>query len=101
MANLSYSAFLALSFLYDLYKDVSQDYAEDSKINLKNLNESLLNNAILCMSHCVETSANVAQSLAETNVVMDLVYLARDGRNKELQKNCGILIAKLCKQDNK
>ena len=91
----------ALSFLYGLFKDVSQDYAEDSKINIKNLNESLLNNAILCMNNCVETSAAVAHSLTEVNIIMDLVYLARDGRNKELQKNCGILIAKLCKQDNK
>lgn len=32
---------------------------------------------------------------------MDLLFLARDGTNLHLKKNCGILIAKLVKNDER
>ena len=53
------------------------------------------------MSHCVENDRKLASRLADTNIVMDLLYLARDGARQEMQKNCGILISKLVKNDAK
>lgn len=99
-----------MSILYEIFKNVSQttvnpdlsQVGETSKnLNLKKLNEVFINNSVLCMSHCVETDLGLAQRLAETNIIMDLLYLTRDGYNKDLQKNCGILIAKLVKQDER
>ena len=53
------------------------------------------------MSHCVENSDKLAQKLTSTNIMMDLLYLTRDGFNSEMQKNCGILISKLVKKDER
>ena len=91
----------ALSFLYKLFENVSQSTVETEKVNLKKLNEVAINNAMICMSNCVESSQTLANKLCDCNIMMDLLYLARDGRNVEMQKNCGILIAKLCKQQEK
>ena len=96
----------ALSFLYDLFKDVSQNSAENclennKKLNLKKLNETVINNSVLCMSHCVESCDKLAKKLLSTNIIMDLLYLTRDGFNPEMQKNCGVLISRLAKKDEK
>lgn len=83
---------------------VDQDPTQSDKnkhLNLKKLNETLISNCVLCMSHCVETDQKLAKRLAETNIVMDLLYLTRDGFNVDMQKNCGILLAKMAKQDEK
>ncbi len=102
--------FLALNFLYMLFKDVSQSSSETanekengSKVNMKKLNETIINNAVLCMSNCVENASDVklAAKLTSTNIIMDLLYLTRDGYNPAMQKNCGILISKLVKKDEK
>jgi len=85
------------SLLYELFKGVSQSVSENGKVNLKKLNETRINNGVLVMSNCVSASEKFSESLSKTDIMMDLLYLARDGLNKEMQKNCGILIARLCK----
>lgn len=97
-----------MKFLYETFKDVSQTHDEPkvenkpNTVNLKKLNESVINNAILCMSKCAENEApDLAKRLTNTNIMMDLLYLARDGHNAEMRKNCGILIAKLVKHDER
>ncbi|CAF0754743.1 unnamed protein product [Brachionus calyciflorus] len=94
-----------LSCLYEIFKDVSQSSAGESvnskNLNLKKLNETVISNSVLCMSYCVESDDKLAQLLIKTNIMMDLLYLTRDGFNAEMQKNCGILIAKLAKKDER
>ena len=99
---------VALDFLYKTFQNVSQTTdSSDCKnhMNFKKFNETQINNAILCMSNCVDVagakSKKLAQQLAQTNIIMDLLYLTRDGHKMDMQKNCGILIAKLCKTDEK
>lgn len=88
--------------LYGLFKDVSQKPIDTTTTtNLKKLPESLINNSILCMSQCVERNVSLGELLTKTNIVMDLLFLARDGFNLEMRKSCGILIAKLVKSDNR
>lgn len=70
-------------------------------VNLKKLNETVINNSVLCISNCVERDVKVAQVMVKSNIIMDLLYLARDGLNQEMRKNCGILIAKLVKKDDR
>ena len=53
------------------------------------------------MTHCVDENQIVAKLLTKTNIVMDLLYLTRDMIKKDAQKNCGILLAKLAKNDEK
>lgn len=88
-----------------MFKDVHESTSgqlENTKVNIKKLNEPLLNNCILCMSHCVDSDDGVlATNLTQTNIIMDLLYLARDGFNREMQKNSGILISKLVKKNEK
>jgi hypothetical protein len=76
---------------------------ERANVNLKKFNEAQINNAVLCMNNCVSQcpSEKMATLLARTDIIMDLLYLTRDGLNKDMQKNCGIMIAKLCKADEK
>ena len=64
-------------------------------------NEVLINNAILCMTHCIDEDETISKQLAKTNIIMDLLYLTRDLNRKDAQKNCGILLAKLSKYDEK
>jgi hypothetical protein len=54
------------------------------------------------MTNCIDHNEdNFASELVKTNIIMDLLYLARDGVNKYMQKNCGILISRLVKKDEK
>ena len=97
---------IALGFLHMIFENVSKDVSTDesSKVNLKKLNESLINNSVLCIINCIESDGEgdkVCVELTKTNIVMDLIYLARDGLRKDLQKNCGILLAKMSKKNNK
>ncbi len=91
--------------MYLLFENVSQTTENNSNINLKKLNETQINNATLCISNCIDvtskTSDKLALNLSNTNIIMDLLYMTRDGRNSDMQKNCGILIAKLCKKNEK
>lgn len=95
-------------FLYKLFENVSKetnDTAKSNHLNFKKFNETQINNSAMCMSNCVNTpsekSTRLAQLLAKTNIIMDLLYLARDGQNASMKKNCGILMAKLCKADER
>lgn len=74
-----------------------------TKVNLKKLNESLINNSVLGIINCIDCDEGerVCIELTKTNIVMDLIYLARDGLKKDLQKNCGILLAKMSKKNIK
>lgn len=103
---LNFIKILDLEFLYEIFKNVSE--TSDQKIsnnnrnlNLKKLDEKLISNAVLCMSNCVESDDHLVHNLLKTNIIMDLLYLTRDGYNANLQKNCGILIAKLAKKDQR
>lgn len=91
--------------MYQIFKGVSetsdQNISRNKNLNLKKLDETLISNTVLCMSNCVESDDHLVQSLLKTNIVMDLLYLTRDGYNNDLQKNCGILIAKLAKKDKR
>lgn len=91
--------------MYQIFKDVSQTPAQENSLNknfnIKKLNEPVISNAILCINNCVESSDDLVQQLLKTNIIMDLLYLTRDGYNPDLQKNCGILIAKLAKKDHR
>ena len=96
------------SFLYNLFMDISETKngvgkSQAKNVNLKKFNETQINNAALTMSNCVNNSSqgalNLSKKLADGNIMMDLLYLTRDGQSKDMQKNCGILIAKLCKSD--
>jgi hypothetical protein len=53
------------------------------------------------MSNCVDKDKNVADELTKTNIVADLLYMTRDLNTKEAQKSCGILLAKLTRQNEK
>ncbi len=75
---------------------------ENKKINSEqNLNEPVVNNAILCISHCVDDQNNLAESLTKYNIIMDLLYLISNGSNLEMRKNSGILVAKLSSKNEK
>ena len=67
--------------------------------------EKLLNNIVVCITNCVENdhskSNELAIELTETNIIMDLLYLTRDGFNIDMRKNCGRLIAHLTKKDER
>ena len=65
------------------------------------LNETIVNNAILCISNCVEEENDLAQNLTNCNIIMDLLYLIGNGANMEMKKNAGILVAKLSKKDER
>ncbi len=90
-----------VGLLYRLFEGVSQSVSDGGGVNLKRLNEKRINNGVLVMSNCVGASSGFGEELIESNIVMDLLYLARDGLNKEMQKNCGILIARLCKSNER
>ncbi|KAL3884297.1 hypothetical protein ACJMK2_024445 [Sinanodonta woodiana] len=62
--------------------------------------ETYVGNAALCLSHCTQVK-NVCAALAKTDIIRDLLVLARDGKNSVLQKNCAILIAKLAQGDSR
>jgi hypothetical protein len=102
--------------LYKIFENVSQTENSHSNqvikeerdpknlVNLKKFNEKLVNNCVVCMSNCVDDpllGKNIASNLTDSNIIMDLLYLCRDGFNLEMRKNCGGLIARLTRQDER
>ena len=63
---------------------------------LKHADEVIVGNSALCLGHCVASSAALCKQLADSNIIMDLLILARDQHKTTAQHNCAILIAKLC-----
>ena len=96
-------------FLYKYFENISQidenqDRNKNVVFNLKRFDEKLINNCILCISNCVDDEnegEKLAKRLTKTNIIMDLLYLTRDGFNFEMRKNCGGLIARLTRKDEK
>ena len=68
---------------------------------LKHADEMIVGNAALALGHCVTSSKDLSSKMADSNVVMELLVLARDGRKTTAQHNCAILIAKLCQTDSR
>ena len=67
---------------------------------LKNPDESIVGNAALCLSHCTQVP-KVCAALTKTDIIKELLVLARDGKRPDVQQNCAILIAKLAQGDTK
>ena len=97
-------------FLYKFFENISQINENEPKndencvINLKKFNEKLINNCILCITNCVDDKNEgemLAKRLTKTNIIMDLLYLTRDGLNIEMRKTCGGLIARLTQKDER
>ncbi|XP_074660725.1 tetratricopeptide repeat protein 12-like [Tubulanus polymorphus] len=61
-------------------------------------NEHIVGNAALCLSNCCSVT-KVCSRLAKTNIIQNLLVIVRDGRMKDVQKNAGILVAKLTQGD--
>ncbi|XP_067675024.1 tetratricopeptide repeat protein 12-like [Haliotis asinina] len=62
--------------------------------------EVVVGNAALCLSHCVLVP-KAAKVLTKTDIIKELLVLARDGKKSAVQQNCAILIAKLTQGDPK
>ncbi len=70
--------------------------------NSKLTKETVVNNAILCISNCVEDDFSLAKNLTQSNIIMDLLYLIGNANESvEMRKNAGILVAKLAKKDER
>ena len=67
---------------------------------LKSPDESVVGNAALCLSHCADLP-KVGKALVKTNIMMELLVLARDKTKPTVQHNCAILIAKLSQGDHR
>ncbi|XP_022329619.2 tetratricopeptide repeat protein 12-like [Crassostrea virginica] len=67
---------------------------------LKCDDETVVGNAALCLSHCTQIP-KVSAALSKTDIIKDLLVLARDGKKPALQQNCAILIAKLAQGDQR
>jgi len=93
---------LDVKFLLCFFENISKTYNENNKhINLKRFNEASINNSILCITNCLESDSTLSDRLISTDIIMDLLYLARDGHSTEMRKTCGILLAKLAKSNEK
>jgi len=93
---------LDVKFLLCFFENISKTYNENNKhINLKRFNEASINNSVLCITKCLEIDLTLSDRLISTDIIMDLLYLARDGQNIEMRKSCGILLAKLAKTNEK
>ena len=68
--------------------------------HLKSEDEVIVGNAALCLSHCTQIP-QVCSVLVMTDIIKELLVLARDGRRPAVQQNCAILIAKLAQGDSK
>jgi len=62
---------------------------------LRSSEDSVVGNTALCLSHCVATESRAGKALAKTDIIKDLLVLARDQDKPTVQHNCAILIAKL------
>lgn len=67
---------------------------------LKSQDEVIIGNAALCLSHCTQVP-KVCQALVKTEIIKELLVLARDGKRPTVQQNCAILIAKLAQGDSR
>lgn len=67
---------------------------------LKSEDETVVGNAALCLGHCTQIP-KVCAALSKTDIIKDLLVLARDGKKSGLQQNCAILIAKLAQGDQR
>lgn len=67
---------------------------------IKSTDESVIGNAALCLGHCTQVP-KVCAALTKTDIIKELLVLARDGKRQHLQQNCGILIAKLAQGDTR
>jgi len=67
---------------------------------LTDSDDVVVGNAALCLSHCVEVR-RACKALTKTNIIMDLLMLARDQAKPSVQHNCAILIAKLAQGDER
>lgn len=67
---------------------------------LKSDDETVVGNAALCLSHCTQVP-KVCAALSKTDIIKELLVLARDGNKSGLQQNCAILIAKLAQGDKR
>ncbi|XP_071094607.1 tetratricopeptide repeat protein 12-like [Haliotis cracherodii] len=67
---------------------------------LNDEDEVVVGNAALCLSHCVLVP-KAAKVLTKTDIIKELLVLARDGKQSAVQQNCAILIAKLTQGDPK
>ena len=65
---------------------------------IKNPDEGVIGNAALCLGHCTQVP-KVCAALTKTDIIKDLLVLARDGKRPQLQQNCAILLAKLAQGD--
>jgi hypothetical protein len=52
------------------------------------------------MTNCLDVKG-VCKRLTETDIIKDLLVLARDGRHETCQHNCAILLGKLATKDTK
>lgn len=68
--------------------------------HLKSADEVVVGNAALCLSHCTQVP-KMCTALTKTDIIKDLLVLARDGKRPGVQQNCAILIAKLAQGDSK
>lgn len=68
--------------------------------SIKSCDESVIGNAALSLGHCTQIP-KVCAALTKTDIMKDLLVLARDGKRPQLQKNCAILIAKLAQGDTR
>ena len=73
--------------------------AQNLIAQLKHSDEVVVGNAALSLGHCVTSSRELSAKMADSNIIMELLVLARDGRKSTAQHNCAILIAKLCQTD--
>lgn len=62
---------------------------------LENADNAVVGNTALCLSHCTEHQG-VSEALTKTDIIKQLLVLARDQTRYSVQQNCAVLIAKLC-----
>ena len=97
-------ASLAICTLYrDGPREQIVDFPKGLKVVLGLLKDSedvVVGNAALCLSHCVQLR-RACKALTKTNIVMDLLVLARDQSKPTVQHKCAIAIAKLANGDPK
>lgn len=67
---------------------------------IKSPDEQTVGNAALCLTHCLEVP-KVGAALTKTDLIGDLLTQAGNGKNELKRLNCGRLIARLAKADQR
>ncbi|KAK6173705.1 hypothetical protein SNE40_017111 [Patella caerulea] len=67
---------------------------------LNHEDELVKGNTALCLCHCLQVD-KAGAALAKTDIVKDLLVLARDGNNSDVRQNCAILLGKLAQSDQR